>query len=293
MSALTTPEIATHKILDGKKTADACLESLKQAIQALDHSKRLPKLVVLLVGDNPASHVYVNKKAKVAQQLGMQSEVLLYPADVPSVIVEADLAMLNQDPTVHGILVQMPLPQQLDSLALLSMIAPHKDVDGLHPLNLGLLMSGQMPVAKPCTPCGMMTLLAHYNIPVAGKHAVVIGRSNIVGKPMGMLLLAESATVTYCHSRTPDLKAVTREADIVVAAVGIPRLIGPDYLKPGAVVLDVGINRLPDGKLAGDVDFDAVLGTVSHITPVPGGVGPMTIATLMQNTFALFQAGSK
>jgi len=195
---------------------------------------------------------------------------------------------LNADDTVHGILVQLPLPKHINTLDIITTVDPRKDVDGLHPLNLGLLMTGDPSACKPCTPAGVITLLKAYNIPMAGRHAVVLGRSNIVGKPMGMLLLQENATVSYCHSKTADLAAITRQADILVAAVGVPKMVTADFIKPGAVVVDVGINRL-DGKLVGDVDFDSAAETASFITPVPGGVGPMTIATLMANTLELYK----
>lgn len=281
----------TSIILDGKATADLRLAQLADKIKTIaDSGKMLPKLVVMLIGDNPASQVYVNKKAKTAHKLGMLSEVLTYPATSTQDFITAELEKLNADPSVHGILIQLPLPKHLDSLALLSHIDPNKDVDGLHPTNLGKLLAGQTPTALPCTPAGMMTLLDHYKLPIEGKHAVIIGRSNIVGKPMGLLLLAKNATVTYCHSKTPNLAAVAKTADILVAAVGIAELITPEYCKPGAVILDVGINRNADGKLVGDVNFNAVKDIASAITPVPGGVGPMTIATLMENTLALYQA---
>lgn len=282
---------ATSVILDGKATADNRLNALALKIQSIaDSNKPLPKLVVMLIGDNPASQVYVNKKAKTAHKLGMLSEVLTYPANASQDFITDELKKLNADPSVHGILIQLPLPKHLDSLALLSQIDPNKDVDGLHPNNLGKLLAGQMPVAKPCTPAGMITLLETYKVKIEGKHAVVIGRSNIVGKPMGLLLLAENATVTYCHSKTPNLAAMAKQADIIVAAVGIPELITPEYCKPGVVILDVGINRTAEGKLVGDVNFNAVKDIASAITPVPGGVGPMTIATLMENTVALYEA---
>lgn len=280
---------ATATILDGKLTSQNLLDTLAVELGDLKtKGAQLPKLVVVLVGDDPASQVYVNKKAKTAQKIGMLSELLTYPASTSQVELLSVIDQLNQDDSVHGILVQLPLPKQIDTLEIITAINHAKDVDGLHPLNLGLLMTGDPSACKPCTPAGVMTMLKAYNVPLAGKNAVVLGRSNIVGKPMGMLLLQENATVTYCHSKTADLAAVCREADILVAAVGVPKLVTADFIKPGAAVVDVGINRL-DGKLVGDVDFASASEKAGFITPVPGGVGPMTIATLMANTLFLYK----
>lgn len=280
---------ATATILDGKLTSQNLLDTLAVELGDLKtRGAQLPKLVVVLVGDDPASQVYVNKKAKTAQKIGMLSELLTYPASTSQAELLSVIDQLNQDDSVHGILVQLPLPKQIDTLEIITAINPAKDVDGLHPLNLGLLMTGDPSACKPCTPAGVMTMLKAYNVPLAGKNAVVLGRSNIVGKPMGMLLLQENATVTYCHSKTADLAAVCREADILVAAVGVPKLVTADFIKPGAAVVDVGINRL-DGKLVGDVDFASASEKAGFITPVPGGVGPMTIATLMANTLFLYK----
>lgn len=279
----------TAQILDGKLTSQQLVTSLGEELRMLAASQPvLPKLVVVLVGDDPASQVYVGKKAKMAVKIGMLSEVLTYPAQTSQEELVSVIRKLNADDTVHGILVQLPLPKHINTLDIITTVDPRKDVDGLHPLNLGLLMTGDPSACKPCTPAGVITLLKAYNIPMAGKHAVVLGRSNIVGKPMGMLLLQENATVSYCHSKTADLAAITRQADILVAAVGVPKMVTADFIKPGAVVVDVGINRL-DGKLVGDVDFDSAAETASFITPVPGGVGPMTIATLMANTLELYK----
>ncbi len=282
----------THPtILDGKKVSAELLASLTQDVKTLHQTANQlppPKLVVMLVGEDPASQVYVNKKAKTAQQIGLLSEVLRYPQDVDEAILKQDIQRLNADPTVHGVLIQLPLPKHLNSLEILSLLDPAKDVDGLHPMNLGRLMMGQDIPAKPCTPSGIMTLLKTYDIPISGQNAVVIGRSNIVGKPMGLLLLAENATVTYAHSRTRHLADVTRQADILIVAAGVPQLITEAHIKAGAVVIDVGINRV-NGKLTGDVAYEDVYAKASHITPVPGGVGPMTIATLMANTLALYR----
>lgn len=284
---------ATACILDGKLTSQNLLDGLAVELGELkNQGAQLPKLVVVLVGDDPASQVYVNKKSKTAQKIGMLSELKVYPAATTQSELLAVIAELNQDASVHGILVQLPLPKQIDTLAVITAIDPHKDVDGLHPLNLGLLMTGDPSACKPCTPAGVMTMLKAYNVPLAGKNAVVLGRSNIVGKPMGMLLLQENATVTYCHSKTADLAAVCREADILVAAVGVPNLVTADFIKPGAAVIDVGINRL-DGKLVGDVEFESASQKAGFITPVPGGVGPMTIATLMANTLFLYRQSKK
>lgn len=279
----------TTQILDGKQVSEQLLGTLTEELKAIAKKQSvLPKLVVVLVGDDPASQVYVNKKAKTAQKIGMLSELLVYPASTTQEELMAVISKLNLDPSVHGILVQLPLPKHIDSQAIINLVNPEKDVDGLHPLNLGRLLIGDPLACKSCTPAGIMTLLKHYKIPLAGKNAVVIGRSNIVGKPIGLMLLSENATVTYCHSKTADLSTVLRQADIIVAAVGVPKMVTGADVKPGAVVVDVGINRV-DGKLCGDVDFDSVSEKASFITPVPGGVGPMTIATLMANTLMLYQ----
>lgn len=286
--------LKTAQILDGKHVSQTLLNSIRSEMARIKLEQPqpvLPKLVVILVGENPASQVYVNRKAAVAHDLGLLSEVILLPETVSQSELMKTLEGLNADPGVHAILVQLPLPKHLNTLAVLSAVDPRKDVDGFHPVNLGRLLAGDMPVALPCTPAGIMMLLRHYDIPLEGRHAVIIGRSNIVGKPVGLLLLQEHATVTFCHSRTKDLRRHLMEADILVAAVGIPRMI--TEVKAGAVVVDVGINRLPDGKLVGDVDYDAVYHHAAYITPVPGGVGPMTIATLMSNTLALYHAATK
>lgn len=288
---MTSP--ATACILDGKLTSRNLLDSLSEELAQLkEQGSPLPKLVVVLVGDDPASQVYVGKKAKTAQKIGMLSELLTYPAETSQAELLSVIERLNQDASVHGILVQLPLPKHIDTLSVIRAIDPQKDVDGLHPLNMGLLMSGDPSACKPCTPAGVMTLLKAYNVPLAGKNAMVLGRSNIVGKPMGLLLLQENATVTYCHSKTADLPTRCQEADILVAAVGVPNLVTADFIKPGAAVIDVGINRL-DGKLVGDVDFASASQKAGFITPVPGGVGPMTIATLMANTLFLYRQGQR
>ncbi len=280
-----------QKLMDGKKASEKLLAQLRNELAALQAAgKPRPQLVVLLVGEDPASQVYTRRKAKVARDIGMASELLIFPADYPQADLLARIAELNADGAVHGILVQLPLPGHIDEKAVLNAVDPAKDVDGFHPVNLGRMLSGDLPPALPCTPSGIMTLLEEHGVAIAGKHAVVIGRSTIVGKPMGLLLLQANATVTFCHSRTQNLAEVCRTADILVAAIGIPRKITADYVKPGAVVIDVGINRTDDGSLVGDVDFESVSPVASLITPVPGGVGPMTIATLMANTLALYHA---
>lgn len=276
------------QLLDGKQTSQKVLACLAEEIKALPQGARQPKLTVMLVGEDPASQIYVKKKAQTAQKLGLLSEVLIYASDVSEARLRDDLDRLNADEAVDGILIQLPLPRHLDSLGILSCVSPEKDVDGFHPVNLGKLLMGQLPQALPCTPAGIMTLLESYQIPLAGKRAVVVGRSNIVGKPVGLLLLQQNATVTYCHSKTQDLAAVTREADILVAATGVPEMITGDMVSPGVVVVDVGINRVEKG-IVGDVHFESVAPKASFITPVPGGVGPMTIATLMSNTVALYR----
>jgi methylenetetrahydrofolate dehydrogenase (NADP+)/methenyltetrahydrofolate cyclohydrolase len=249
-----------------------------------------PGLSVLIAGDDPASKVYVRNKTLAAKEIGVRSELIELPGSVSEQQLLDQVAKLNANREVHGILVQLPLPKHIDSARVLETIAPAKDVDGFHEANLGALMAGR-PGVVPCTPLGCMRLIEHAGVQIAGRHAVVLGRSNIVGKPVAMLLLQKDATVTICHSKTPELAAVTREADILVAAVGRAKLVGAAMVKPGACVIDVGINRLPDGKLAGDVDYDAVKQVAGWITPVPGGVGPMTIAMLLEN--CIRAAGAK
>lgn len=278
-------------LLDGKTASKSLLNKLSDTITTIrnTHPKHLPKLVVVLVGDDAASQVYVKKKTETAAKLGLASELKTFPASLPEAALVEEIQQLNEDATVHAILVQLPLPKHIDSDKILQLVSPEKDVDGFHPLNLGKLLIGQPPVALPCTPAGIMTLLAQYEIPIAGQHAVVVGRSNIVGKPVGVLLLQQNATVTFCHSKTQNLGDHTKSADILIVATGVPEMITGDHVSPNTVVVDVGINRV-NGKLVGDVQFETVAPKCSHITPVPGGVGPMTIATLMQNTLALYQA---
>ena len=270
------------KLLDGKLIAAQVEEALTQRIAALAKQGTVPGLTVILVGDDPASQTYVRNKEKACARLGIRSQTLRLPAAASQQELEAAIFRANQDEAVHGILVQLPLPGHLDAEHALALICPEKDVDGFHEVNLGRLMRGTADVVA-CTPKGVMRMLDSAGIDPAGKNAVVVGRSLIVGKPMALLLLARDATVTVCHSHTRHLADITRQADLLVAAVGKPRMITADMVRDGAVVLDVGINRV-DGKLCGDVDFDAVAQKASYISPVPGGVGKMTIAMLMENT---------
>lgn len=269
--------------IDGKKISGDIREELRQEVELLKSKGITPGLVVILVGEDAASQVYVNSKAKTCEQLGYYSEVVRLPADTTQDALLDYIDRYNRDDRVHGILVQLPLPKHIAEKAIIDAIAVEKDVDGFHPVSVGNLMIGDESLL-PCTPAGVIELLKRTGNNPAGKHAVVIGRSNIVGKPVSMLLLRENATVTICHSRTTNLPAIAKQADILVAAVGIPKLVKKEWVKEGAVVIDVGVNRLPDGKLCGDVDFDDVLDTAGWITPVPGGVGPMTITMLMANT---------
>jgi methylenetetrahydrofolate dehydrogenase (NADP+)/methenyltetrahydrofolate cyclohydrolase len=268
--------------MDGKAVAAQVTEALKARAASLAAAGTHPHLAVILVGDDPASHIYVRNKEKGCQDVGMRSTVMRLPADTDQATLEYRVRALNDDASVHGILVQLPLPAHLDEQAVLALLHPDKDVDGLHVANAGRLLAG-IPGPRPCTPQGCMALLDYYGIPIAGKEAVVIGRSNLVGKPMAALLMHANATVTLCHSRTQDLAAHARRADILVVAVGKPRWITGDMVKPGAAVLDVGINRV-DGKVVGDVDFESAARVAGYITPVPGGVGKMTIAMLLRNT---------
>ncbi|MBQ9415494.1 MAG: bifunctional methylenetetrahydrofolate dehydrogenase/methenyltetrahydrofolate cyclohydrolase FolD [Clostridia bacterium] len=272
------------QILDGKQTAQAIRDEIRNKAAAyLQRSGIRPGLAVIMVGDDPASAVYVRNKERACQEVGFFSETFRLPADTTQEELESLIDKLNARPDIHGILCQLPLPSHLNEKAVLLRISPSKDVDCFHPYNVGELTIGSQKFL-PCTPAGCMALLNRYRIDVDGKKAVVLGRSNIVGKPMALLLLQQNATVTICHTHTKDLKAICREADILVVAIKKPRFITEDYIKEGAVVIDVGINRLENGKLAGDVDFENVFEKVSYITPVPGGVGPMTITMLLQNT---------
>lgn len=272
-------------ILDGAKLAKEIKQQLRQEVDdmmAADYLARPPRLVTILVGDDPASCVYVRNKVKDCEECGFTSSNIELPKDTTRGKLLDLIANLNEDRSVDGILCQLPLPEGLDEWDVLNAIDPSKDVDCFHPENVGKLTAGR-PLFKPCTPAGVMRLLMEYRIPIAGKNCVVIGRSNIVGKPMAQLLTAADGTVTLCHSRTENLARYTRDADILVSAVGKPGLITADMVKDGAVVVDVAMNRGPDGKLCGDVDFMSVQEKAAYITPVPGGVGPMTRAILMQN----------
>lgn len=271
------------QILDGKTMSESLRKEITERVQALKKNRGIiPGLAVILVGNDPASEIYVRNKGNGCREVGMYSETVTLPADTVQEKLESEIDRLNADPKVHGILVQLPLPGHLDEAAALARILPEKDVDGFHLLNAGKLMTGAKGVI-PCTPRGAMYMIRQTGIDLTGKHAVVIGRSNIVGKPMALLLLQENCTVTVCHSRTIGLAEFTRKADILVAAVGKAGFVTGDMVKPGAIVIDVGINRV-DGKVMGDVDFERVREAASWITPVPGGVGKMTITMLLFNT---------
>ena len=273
----------TARIIDGKAIAQEVRAEWKVRADALKERGISPGLAVIIVGEDPASKVYVGNKVKACAELGLYSEHIALPADTSEAALLAKIAELNADPKIHGLLVQLPVPKHIDSSKVIEAISPEKDVDGFNPINVGALSTGNMRFA-PCTPFGAMILLEKAGVPIEGKHAVVIGRSNIVGKPMAMLLLQANATVTICTSKTVDLAKFTRDADILVVATGKPKMITGDMIKPGAAVIDVGINRMADGKLCGDVDFESAKEVAGWITPVPGGVGPMTITMLVANT---------
>ena len=273
----------TAQLIDGNALSRQLRTEVSQRVAALKARGITPGLAVILVGDNPASQVYVRNKVKACEDTGMHSVLEKYDAELTEAELLARVDALNNDPTIHGILVQLPLPAHIDAHKVIEAISPAKDVDGFHVASAGALMVGQ-PGFWPCTPYGCMKMLESIGYDLRGKHAVVIGRSNIVGKPMALMLLQQDATVTVCHSRTADLKAQTLQADVIVAAVGKRNVLTADMVKPGAVVLDVGMNRNDEGKLCGDVDFDGVKEVAGYITPVPGGVGPMTITMLMVNT---------
>ncbi len=270
-------------ILDGKKISQEIKRVLADEVRLLKEDNIVPGLAVVLVGENPASRVYVRNKRKSCAEVGIRGFDHNLSEATPQNELEALIDKLNGDANVHGILVQLPLPSHIDEASILLRIDPAKDVDGFHPVNMGLLVSG-LPGFRPCTPSGIMTMLDSIGYNLSGKHAVVVGRSKIVGKPAALMLLERHATVTICHSRTEDLPGIVRSADVVVAAVGRPQFIKGDWIKPGAVVIDVGINRTGDGQLVGDVDFEGAVKNAYAITPVPGGVGPMTIAMLLKNT---------
>lgn len=270
-------------IIDGKTVSAKLRAELKEQVAAMRTKTGIvPGLAVVLVGEDPASAVYVRNKHRACEEVGIYSEVHKLPTETTQEELLTLIDTLNNAENIHGILVQLPLPKHIAEESVIHAILPQKDVDAFHPLNVGKIMLGNYQLL-PCTPAGVMALLDHYQIKVDGKHCVVVGRSNIVGKPQALLLLEKNGTVTVCHSRTKDLPSITRQADILIAAVGRAKFITADMVKEGAVVIDVGINRMADGKLCGDVDFDAVAAKASAITPVPGGVGPMTITMLLQN----------
>ena len=271
------------QLLDGKLMSDELRVRIAERVAALKEKGVHPGLAVILVGEDPASQIYVRNKEKGCEQVGMHSVAIRLPAETTQNELEGHIRALNADASIHGILVQLPLPRHLDEAAALAVIAPEKDVDGFHVQNAGKLLNGLEGVVA-CTPKGALEMIRRTGVDLSGKEAVVVGRSNIVGKPMAMLLLQQNCTVTMCHSRTADLAAHTRRADVLVAAVGKAKFITADMVKPGAIVIDVGINRLEDGKVVGDVDFDAVKEVAGWITPVPGGVGRMTITMLLENT---------
>lgn len=273
----------TAQLIDGNALSRQLRTQVAERVSALKAQGLTPGLAVILVGENPASQVYVRNKVKACEDTGMHSVLEKYEASMTESELLARVEALNNDPEIHGILVQLPLPAHMDAQKVIEAISPAKDVDGFHIASAGALMTG-MAGFWPCTPYGCMKMLESIGYSLKGKHAVVIGRSNIVGKPMALMLLQQNATVTICHSATPDLKAMTLQADVIVAAVGKRNVLTADMVKPGAVVLDVGMNRDEAGKLCGDVDFDGVRQVASYITPVPGGVGPMTITMLMVNT---------
>jgi methylenetetrahydrofolate dehydrogenase (NADP+)/methenyltetrahydrofolate cyclohydrolase len=271
------------RLIDGKSLAAELRAALKPAVAALAARGAQPGLAAVLAGDDPASQVYVRMKTQACEEVGVRSALHRFGADVTEARLLQCIESLNRDPAVHGILVQLPLPAQLDAERVLAAVSPAKDVDGFHAENLGLLVRGT-PRFVACTPAGVLRMIDHAGVTLAGRHAVVIGRSSIVGKPMALLLLQRNATVTICHSKTARLAELARQADVLVAAAGRPRMVGAEMVKPGACVIDVGTSRTADGKLSGDVDFAAVSGIAGAISPVPGGVGPMTVAMLVANT---------
>ncbi len=282
----------TARLIDGKALSDAVKADVAHRAIALKQQGLVPGLAVVLVGEDPASQVYVRNKAAACEKAGLHSSVIRMEADVTEQALLDVVDRLNNDPAVHGILVQLPLPKHMNSSKVIEAISASKDVDGFHISNAGLLMTGQ-PLFRPCTPYGIMKMLESENVALRGAEAVVVGASNIVGKPMAMLLLAAGATVTLCNSKTRDLGAQTRRADVLVVATGKPGMVTGDMIKPGAVVIDVGINRTSDGKLVGDVDFESAKAVADAITPVPGGVGPMTIAMLLVNTLEAAERSAK
>ncbi len=278
------------EIIDGKALRNRILEGLKAEVKNLD---KKPFLAVIIVGNDPASKIYVSNKKKTALELGFQSVVIEMPENTPEKVLLEKIEELNKNKEVNAILVQLPLPAHISTERVIETVSPQKDVDCFHPFNTGKIAQNARPFVYPCTPKGIIRLLEEYKIPVAGKNAVVIGRSNIVGRPVAAMLTNLDATVTICHSKTQNLSEITKNADILISAAGSRGLVTADMVKDGAAVFDVGMNRDGNGKLAGDVDFEAVKEKASFITPVPGGVGPMTICTLMTNTFELFRRQNK
>ncbi|WP_349407736.1 bifunctional methylenetetrahydrofolate dehydrogenase/methenyltetrahydrofolate cyclohydrolase FolD [Pseudalkalibacillus sp. SCS-8] len=271
------------ELIKGNEIAQAKRDEMKDEVARLKEEGVIPGLVVILVGNDPASLSYVRGKTKACKQVGINGKLIELPEETSEEKLLELIDHYNQDETCHGILVQLPLPDHISDTAIIEAISPEKDVDGFHPINIGRMMTGQRAFL-PCTPFGIIEMVKMKGIPIEGKHVVVIGRSNIVGKPVGQLFLNENATVTYCHSRTANMKEITKQADILVVAVGKMHFVGKEFVKPGAVVIDVGINRKDDGKLTGDVNFEEVEQVASYLTPVPKGVGPMTITMLLQNT---------
>jgi len=282
----------TARIIDGKAIAQEVRAEWKLRADALKARGITPGLAVIIVGEDAASKVYVANKVKACAELGLHSEHIVMAADTPEATLLAKIAELNNNPKIHGILVQLPVPKHIDSNKVLLAISPDKDVDGFHPMNVGALVTGNT-LFQPCTPYGVIKLLEKSGVSIEGKHAVVVGRSNIVGKPMALMLLQHNATVTICTSKTVDLAKFTRDADILVVAIGRARMITGDMIKPGAAVIDVGMNRPADGKLCGDVDFDSAKEVAGWITPVPGGVGPMTITMLVASTVQAAERSAK
>lgn len=270
-------------IIKGNEVAEKKRAQLTEEVVKLKEQGIVPGLAVILVGEDPASRSYVKGKEKGCEQVGIYSELIELPETITEERLLAEIDRLNGDDRINGILVQLPLPKHIEEKAIIERISPEKDVDGFHPISVGRMMTGQ-DTFLPCTPHGIVELVKETNLEISGKHVVVIGRSNIVGKPVGQLFLNENATVTYCHSKTQNMKELTKLADILIVAVGRPKMVTADYIKEGAVVIDVGVNRLETGKLCGDVDFDNVLDVAGYITPVPKGVGPMTITMLLHNT---------
>lgn len=273
-------------ILDGKNLSEKILADIKTEIQSNNYK---PSIAVVIVGNNPASQIYVRNKNIKALELGMNSSIIELSETISQQELEQEIEKLSNNKEINAILVQLPLPKHIDTNKIIEKIPPHKDVDGFHPYNLGKLLIGDEPFSKPCTPLGVKRILDEYNINCEGKNVVIVGRSTIVGKPLSAILTNSNATATLCHSKTKNLKEITKQADIFISAIGMPRFFNADFIKKDAVVIDVGINRDENGKLVGDVDFESVKDIASYITPVPKGVGPMTIAMLMSNTLELYK----